>query len=121
LIDYIRKNAPEAEILVHETWAYRQDHALFTDGTFSQQKMYDQLKVAYGKVAARYGLRFIPSGDAFQAARQLPRWSFVSVLLTAYLTDENGLRGKWNFHAVGVRSATRLAGHEGIWGSTSWR
>jgi hypothetical protein len=31
---------------------------------------------AYEKLAASYGLRIIPSGAAFQAARALPRWHF---------------------------------------------
>ncbi len=45
----------------------------------------------------------------------------VYVLLMAYLTGENGLRGERNFHAVGVSSAARLAGQDGIFGSTSRR
>lgn len=76
LIDYVRKNAPSAEILIQETWAYRQDHDFFKDGKLTQEKMYEGLKAAYDKLAARYGLRIIPSGDAYQAARQLPRWTF---------------------------------------------
>lgn len=76
LIGYIRKNAPTAEILIQETWAYREDHELFKDGKLSQQSMYDGLKAAYDKLAQRYGLRIIPSGDAYQAARKLPRWTF---------------------------------------------
>ncbi|PAW78930.1 MAG: hypothetical protein B9S32_05990 [Verrucomicrobia bacterium Tous-C9LFEB] len=76
LIDYIRKNAPTAEILIQETWAYRQDHKFFQDGTLTQEKMYEGLKAAYNKLSERYGLRIIPSGDAYQNARQLPRWTF---------------------------------------------
>lgn len=76
LVGYIHKNAPGAEILIQETWAYRQDHDFFKDGTFTQEKMYEGLKAAYQKLSARYGLRIIPSGDAYQAARKLPRWTF---------------------------------------------
>lgn len=76
LIDYVRKNAPTAEILIQETWSYRQDHKFFKDGTLTQEKMYEGLKVAYDKLAERYGMRIIPSGDAVQNARQLPRWTF---------------------------------------------
>lgn len=76
LVEYLRKKAPGAEILVHETWAYRQDSKLFTK-EFTQQDMYAKLKANYEKLAARYGLRILPSGDALQAARQTPRWTFV--------------------------------------------
>jgi len=68
LISCIRKYAPQAEILVHRTWAYREDSSRFTDGTFTQQMMFDGLKKAYDDLAAHYGLRIIPTGDAFQAA-----------------------------------------------------
>ncbi|GAT35288.1 hypothetical protein TSACC_3353 [Terrimicrobium sacchariphilum] len=76
LIDYIRKNAPTAEILIQQTWAYREDHEMFKDGKLNQQSMYAGLKAAYDKLAQRYSLRIIPSGDAYQAARKLPRWTF---------------------------------------------
>lgn len=76
LINYIHKNAPTAEILVHETWAYREDHSLFKGGAFTQEIMYEKLRSAYEKLAANYKLRIIPSGDAYQVARKLPRWAF---------------------------------------------
>lgn len=77
LVDFIRKYAPQAEILVHETWAYREDDPLFKKDGFTQQKMYDALKADYTKLANDYGLRIIPVGDAFQAARATDRWHFV--------------------------------------------
>ncbi len=76
IIDCIRENAPEAEILVHQTWAYREDYPGFADGTFTQEMMFEQLSAAYQGLAERYGLRVIPVGEAFQKARSLPRWSF---------------------------------------------
>ncbi len=76
IIDCIRENAPGAEILVHQTWAYREDYPGFADGTFTQAKMFDQLQAAYTGLAERYGLRVIPVGEAFQRARSTPRWSF---------------------------------------------
>ena len=36
VVDAIRQYAPQAEILVHETWAYREDDALFKKGDFTQ-------------------------------------------------------------------------------------
>ena len=76
LIAYIKKYAPQAEIMVHETWAYREDDELFKSGSFTSDKMYEQLKAAYTQLAQRYHLRMIPVGDAFQAARHTDRWHF---------------------------------------------
>jgi hypothetical protein len=78
IIAAIRKYAPKAEIVIHQTWAYREDHALFKkDGGFTQQKMYDGLRAACNELSARHGnLRQLPSGDAMQAARATPRWQY---------------------------------------------
>jgi len=82
VVDTIRKYAPQAEILVHETWAWREDDPFFGDkkyrnGTFTSQQMYDELKAAYTKLASTYHLRIIPVGDAFQAAKQTKHWHYV--------------------------------------------
>ncbi len=77
LVAYIKKYAPTAEILIHETWAYREDHALFSKGDgFTQMGMYEKLRSAYEDLARRYGLRVIPVGAAFQRARARERWTF---------------------------------------------
>lgn len=83
LIEVIRKYAPTAEILIHQTWAYREDHPWYQkkEGQdekeqLTQQKMYDGLRAAYIEMANRYGLRIIPSGAAMQAARKTPRWTY---------------------------------------------
>jgi len=75
LIDEIRKDAPQAKILVHQTWAYREDSPSYKDGK-TQQTMYDGLKAAYEKLAHQHALEILPSGTAFQNARQSPDWKF---------------------------------------------
>lgn len=76
IIAAIRSLAPRAEILVHQTWAYREDCPLY-EGGFTQQSMFDGLRAAYAAMAERYGgLRIIPSGAAMQAARNTPRWTY---------------------------------------------
>jgi len=76
LVGYIRKYAPDAEILVHQTWAYREDSPLFKDG-FAQADMYRDLTTAYHTIAAEIGAkRIIPVGDAFQLARETSEWTF---------------------------------------------
>jgi len=75
LIAYVKKYAPTAEIIIHQTWAYREDCPLYKDG-FDQQKMFDGLVAAYGQLSQNYGLRVVPVGTAMQEARKLPRWTF---------------------------------------------
>ena len=73
LIGYINQNAPSAEVVVQETWAYGDDAlAGFNQKnnlTLTQQEMYTGLKNAYAKLSSHYGLRVMPVGDAFQKAR----------------------------------------------------
>ncbi len=76
IIACVRKYAPTAEILIHQTWAYRQDYPGFADGKFNQQKMFDGLVSAYAQLSGKYKLRIIPVGTAMQEARKLPRWTF---------------------------------------------
>ena len=69
---YVKKYAPQAEQLIHETWAYETDssHPAFPDYGCDQQRMYALLKDAYDRAAQAIGARVIPSGDAFQIARR---------------------------------------------------
>lgn len=75
LADYIRKYAPKAEIVVHETWAYRADDPLFAKPEFSSADMSRGLHAAYAGIARDLGgLRVIPVGTAFETARLDPAW-----------------------------------------------
>lgn len=76
LVAEIRKDAPQAKIYVHQTWAYREDSPRFQTEGNSQAAMYEGLRSAYGELAKRYDLTLIPVGDAFQAARQTDGWKF---------------------------------------------
>ena len=76
IVEYVRKYAPQAEILVLETWAYREDHPFFAAGDLNQLLMYSRLREAYQGLAGRYGLRIIPIGTAFQNARKDSHWKF---------------------------------------------
>lgn len=76
LTGYIRKYAPQAKILILQTWAYRQDCPLFGKDGFSQDKMYEGLRQNYEKLAADYGLQIVPVGHAMQTARATDRWHF---------------------------------------------
>lgn len=71
IADYIRKKAPNAELLLHETWAYEKDstHGCFGRYGKDQAIMYEKLSKAYHSVANKLGLRLIPSGDIIQDLR----------------------------------------------------
>lgn len=80
LIAYIRKYAPQAEIVIHETWAYRDDHRWFTEHEANREQpptvdaMYAGVRKAYDGLASATGFRLIPCGDAMEAARQDSAW-----------------------------------------------
>jgi len=80
--DFIKQYAPDATLLLHETWEYRVDDARFSPKTpqpgepKSQDEMYRALANAYATVAQELGLRRIPVGDAFHLANRDPQWAF---------------------------------------------
>lgn len=78
LRDYIAKHAPQAKLLVHETWEYRKDDPRFSKpgDLKSQEEMYTSLRAAYDKIAAEFGARIIPTGDAFHLADTDPSWAY---------------------------------------------
>ncbi len=80
LVAYIKKYAPQAEIVIHETWAYRDDHRWFTehekyqDQPVNRDVMYKGVRAAYDGLAKETGFRMIPCGDAMELARLDPEW-----------------------------------------------
>jgi hypothetical protein len=82
LQDYVKKHAPKAELLIHQTWAYRVDDPRFSAKApapgepRSQEEMYTELTSAYKTIAKELGVRRIPVGDAFHAADTDPTWRF---------------------------------------------
>jgi hypothetical protein len=82
LRDYVIKHAPQAKLLVHETWEYRKDDSRFTKPSDkpgepkTQEEMYKGLLSAYDKIAAEFGARIIPTGDAFHLADTDASWAY---------------------------------------------
>jgi lysophospholipase L1-like esterase len=74
LIATIKKYAPQAEIVIHETWAYRDDHGFFGQKDLNADAMYAGLHAAYLGLQRDTGFRMIPCGDAMEAARHDPAW-----------------------------------------------
>jgi hypothetical protein len=79
LRDYVKRHAPQAELLLHETWAYRIDDPRFSVASApegeprTQRAMYEGLAAAYRTIAGELGVRRIPVGDAFFAADTDPQ------------------------------------------------
>jgi hypothetical protein len=67
----VRELAPQAQPVVHQTWAYRCDAPLLREFGIDQQTMFARLQENYAHVAEKYGLPVIPCGEALQAARAI--------------------------------------------------
>ena len=71
LADIVHRYAPQAQLLVHQTWAYRKDDPRFTGPPktvgepATQADMYQGLSDAYRTITAELSARRIPVGDAF--------------------------------------------------------
>lgn len=79
LITKIKELAPQAEVRVHQTWAYcNADKRICGDATpgkpgswgFDQNGMHERLTAAYRKLAEKHHLKVIPAGDAVAAYRK---------------------------------------------------
>ena len=70
LADYVKKNAPTAEVLLQQTWSYRADDKRLEEWGLTQESMFRKLVDAYAETAKKLGgVRVIPMGEAVQWAR----------------------------------------------------
>ena len=82
LRDLINKHTPQANLLIHQTWAYRADDPRFAvkapkpGEPKTQQEMYHGLTAAYDKLASEFEAKIIPVGDAFFQADTDAKWGF---------------------------------------------
>ncbi len=82
LHDFIKSHALDAEVLVHQTWAYRVDDPRFSRAKprpgepKTQQEMYEGLTSAYQTIAEELGAQRIPVGDAFYLADTDREWGY---------------------------------------------
>ena len=76
LIGYLKKEAPEAQIALQQTWAYEvdSDHGGFMRYNRDQQEMYRRSRESYHTIAERYGISLIPCGDVIQSIRKHPEF-----------------------------------------------
>ncbi|MEA3210253.1 MAG: hypothetical protein QOE70_3310 [Chthoniobacter sp.] len=82
LYDFIKKHSPRAEVILHETWAYRSDDPRFAPTApkpgepATRQAMYESLASAYRTIATELSARIIPVGDAFDRGDTDPKWGY---------------------------------------------
>lgn len=70
LVAKVRELAPQAEIVVQQTWSYTPWDGRLAGWKMDQNEMYEKLKTAYAQFAGRYGFRVIPMGTAVQEWRK---------------------------------------------------
>ncbi|SKB05246.1 Concanavalin A-like lectin/glucanases superfamily protein [Prosthecobacter debontii] len=78
----IHEHAPTAQLLVHQTWAYRKDDPRFTKPSDkpgepkTQEEMYQMLTAAYQAITEELKAQRIPVGDAFHLADTDAEWGY---------------------------------------------
>ena len=70
ICEYVKKYAPQAEIIIQQTWSYRPDHPLYKAWKLDSDSMYKKLTEAYFALARELNLRIIPTGMAVQYYRE---------------------------------------------------
>ena len=81
IYDLIKKLQPQAEVLMHQTWAYRSDSKDWgrinaNEDTRSEAQMYEKSREAYHTIANELAIRILPVGDAFWLAGQHRKFRF---------------------------------------------
>ena len=76
LMERIRTLAPGAEILLNQTWAYREDAPYLIEKGLTSETMFERLRANYDFYAKRYGCRIIPVGEGIQRVRRHPDHTF---------------------------------------------
>ena len=70
LIAAIREHAPQAEIVIQQTWSYTPYSKALAKWNFDTWTMFTAAESAYSELAKRYGLRIIPTGYAVDLFRR---------------------------------------------------
>jgi len=69
LLAYIKKYAPQAEVVIQQTWSYRFDDDRLDKWGIDPKTMYEKLTENYLNLGKELNLRVIPVGLAVQTAR----------------------------------------------------
>jgi len=116
----VRSEAPQARLLVHETWAYRLDSPRFPAISPDHATMYRELAAAYAGIAAELDLPLVPVGSAFFAADTDPTWG-LRITDPAWnpktavypSVPDNGRSLHKGWHWVKSKDGTHAVGYDG--------
>ena len=78
LVAYVRKHAPNSEIVLQQTWAYRSDDTRLKK-VGGQKGMYNAIYENYKEASEKFGFRVIPTGLAVEIARDTQPVKFVPI------------------------------------------
>lgn len=81
LVAHLKKSQPGAEIVIHQTWAYRADADKYGQvaekkNSTSQREMWERSRANYWDLARHFGVRVMPVGDAFWRVDSDPSWGY---------------------------------------------
>ncbi|WP_338868195.1 DUF4886 domain-containing protein [Spirosoma sp. SC4-14] len=81
LYDYVKKLQPKAQVVLHQTWAYRSDSNDFSriaagDSAKNARQMWEKSRAAYHTIANELQIPIIPDGDAFWRINSSSRWGY---------------------------------------------
>jgi hypothetical protein len=125
LAELIPQHAPHAQLLMHQTWAYRVDDPRFARSSplpgepAPQADMYKGLSGAYRQTARRLDSGIIPVGDAFYLADTDDMWgfrpdtefSFSTAQPPALPNQDHSLHVGWRWRAD--KNSSRQLGYDG--------
>ena len=107
LIAKIRELAPQAEIVIQETWSYAPYEQRLASWKMTPAQMHASLRKAYAQLAAKYGLRTIPTGDAVQLFRERLPVAYGTLLTRAEI--------------AALKKPATIDFHGDVTGNSAWR
>ena len=107
LIAKIRELAPQAEIVIQETWSYSPYARPLATWKMTPAQMHESLRKAYAQLSAKYGLRTIPTGDAVQLFRERLPVEYGTLLTRAEI--------------AALKQPETIDLHGDVTGAASWR
>lgn len=117
LVAIIRECAPDAELLIHQTWAYRTDSGLLQEWGMTQAEMHANIVSAYESVARKFDAKIIPVGSAFNRFRTTeghrvvvpdPNYDFENPAYPNRPNQANSLVAGWYWDTKGKQPKLRI-------------
>ena len=72
----VKELAPQAQVLLNQTWAYRSDAPYLPQNGLTDEIMFKRLQANYAYFASQLGCRVLPTGEAIQTVRRAPGRTF---------------------------------------------